>query len=438
MNRMSEHRDVTGPIGPPSPLRWFDERLARLGVTGRFAVDSVLAVVIALLTLAFYRVFMPLAVADIDLSLTAEQGWAITALGCAQSLLLCLRRVRPRLCLAAVMACQLLTVAAAPDLTTNGVAVMIAFYTVGTLVSVRFTATAAVASALASGATAAATLWVQDGDLPMLFSHLSSSLLSYAAAGFVGVYIASRRGHLALVRERAEEAIRSQRERARGAVAAERTRIARELHDVAAHHLSGMVVQAAAVERLIDRDPAAAKAGAAWIRSQGKATLDNLRQVVGLLRDSDGAGEDGNAPVPGLPALEALVEEARGLGAEVAFEREGEPVRLPPIADVSVYRIAQQALTNARQHAPGAPVRVRLSCGGRHVDLEVANGPSARAEATGRGGTGLIGMRERADLVGADFAAGPSADGGWTVRLHLPVRAEDLARDTDFETGVQT
>jgi signal transduction histidine kinase len=432
MNRMTERRDAAAP---PSPLRWFDERLARLGVTGRLGRDAVLAVAVALLTLAFYGALLPMAVSDAEISLTGPQAWAVTALGCAQALLLCLRRLRPRLCLAATMACQLLIVAAAPDLTANGFALLIAFYTVGVLMSVRFTATAAAVSALANGAVAAAALWAQDGDASMVFSHLSSSALAYIAAGFVGVYVAARRGHLALVRERAEEAIRQEHERARAAVVAERTRIARELHDVAAHHLSGMVVQAAAIERLIDRDPAAARSGAVWIRSQGKATLDNLRQVVGLLRDRDGAGEDGNAPVPGLSALEALVDEARGLGADVAFEREGETVGLPPVADIAVYRIAQQALTNARQHAPGAPVRMRLSCGGRQVGLTVANGPSSEAVPSGRTGTGLIGMRERADLVGADLAAGPSADGGWEVRLRLPVRAEDLARDTDFETG---
>lgn len=420
---------------PPSPVRWFDERLARLGVTGRLGRDAVLAVVLALVTLVFYGTLLPLAATDGEVVLTAPQVGTVTAIGCAQALLLCVRRLRPRLCLAAATACQLLVVAVAPDLSANGFALLVAFYTVGTLMSVRFTAIAAAVSALAVGAAAAAALGAQGGDAAMVFSHLSSSALSYTAAGFVGVYVASRRGHLALVRERAEEAIRAQRERARAAVAAERTRIARELHDVAAHHLSGMVVQAAAVERLIDRDAAAARSGAAWIRSQGKATLENLRQVVGLLRDSDGAGEDGNAPVPGLPAVEALVAEARGLGADVAFAREGGPVRLPPIADVAVYRIAQQALTNARQHAPGAPVRVRLSCGERQVELEVANGPAKAAAPSGRTGTGLIGMRERADLVGAAFAAGPSADGGWAVRLRLPVRAEDLARDSVFEDG---
>ncbi|WP_177154729.1 sensor histidine kinase [Glycomyces harbinensis] len=433
---MTERRDDT-ETAPLSPLRWIDERLARLGVTGRFGQDVVFAVAVAVVTFAFDIVLLPVAADDLAVTLTAAQVWTLTLAGTLQALLLCLRRVRPRLCLAAVMACQVVVTAAAPGLTANGLAVVIVFYTVGTLASVRFTVAAAAVFTLIGGATAAASLWAMGDDLAIVFGHLTSSALCYAAAGFVGIYMTSRRSYLALVNERADEAIRRQHERAQAAVVAERTRIARELHDVAAHHLSGMVVQAAAIERLIDRDPAAAKSGAAWIRSQGKATLDNLRQVVGLLRDREGADGDGNAPVPGLSALEALVDEARSLGADVAFEREGEPVRLPPLADISVYRIAQQALTNARQHAPGAPVRVRLACGERQVELAVVNGPSGKAASGGRAGTGLIGMRERADLVGGDFAAGPSADGGWTVSLHLPVRAEDLARDTEFETGVR-
>nr|BFF26361.1 hypothetical protein GCM10025732_43260 [Glycomyces mayteni] len=203
---------------------------------------------------------------------------------------------------------------------------------------------------------------------------------------------------------------------------------------MAAHHLSGMVVQAAAIERLIDRDPAAAKDGAAWIRTQGKETLANLRQVVGLLRERGDAG-DGDAPVPGLSALDALVAESRRLGDDVDFAREGEPLVLPPIADISFYRIAQQALTNARQHAPGAPVRLRLAYTDHAVELLAANGSARRAVAeAGHGGTGLVGMRERADLVGAEFAAGRVADGGWSVRLRLAVREADRERQGEAFT----
>src|SRR5690606_2354963 len=162
----------------------------------------------------------------------------------------------------------------------------------------------------------------------------------------------------------------------------------------------GMIVQASATGRLIGRDDDAARSGAAWIRPQGKATLEDLRQVLGLLRDDTTA--DPNAPAPGLAGLPAPLAAARRTGTDVAPGTRGQAPRRPPIAGLSCYRSTQQALTNVRQHAPGARVRVRLDCSPRVVRIEVVNGPAAHApaELAGGGGSGLIGMRERADLIG--------------------------------------
>ncbi|MCG5441369.1 hypothetical protein NIE79_001491 [Micromonospora sp. NIE79] len=192
-----------------------------------------------------------------------------------------------------------------------------------------------------------------------------------------------------------------------------------------------MVVQAAAVERLIDRDPAAAKAGVAWIRSQGKETLDNLRLVVGVLRGRPGhEGGDGAAPVPGLGMLDDLVRTAGNLAGPVDFVREGEQREVPPIADVALYRIAQESLSNARQHAPGAAARVVLRFEPRSVSLEVVNEPVAprRVPAARTGGVGLVGMRERAQLIGATFTAGPTEGGGWSVAATLPTNGPAASR----------
>ena len=212
--------------------------------------------------------------------------------------------------------------------------------------------------------------------------------------------MATRRSYLELVRLRAAELIRTQQATTQAAIFAERSRMARELHDVAAHHLSGLVVQAAAVERQIDSDPEAAKKGTAWIRGQGKETLDSLRLIVGVLRERPGSGhgEDAHdAPPPGLGALDGLVRTARNLGDTVELVREGRPRQLPPIADAAFYRVAQESLSNARQHAPGAPVRMAVRFAEREVSLEVANAPAVGV-ATGstrepaRQGMGLIGM----------------------------------------------
>lgn len=422
------------PAAALSPGERLDKALSRIGAARPFTRDAVLAVLVAAVTLGLYAVLARLAPSEASLQVTAAEVWAMGALAAGQGLLLCLRRVRPGLCLALVVALQIGIIAVAPQIMAQGFGPAIAAYTVGTLASARFAFTAAaVAVVLETGASVAAT-WGDAGSAVIVVNQLGSSALLYAAAAFVGAYVAARRRNRALARERAEQMLRAARERAESSVRAERTRIARELHDVAAHHLSGMVVQAAAIERLIDRDPAAAKAGAGWIRSQGKETLANLRQVVGLLRERGDA--DGDAPVPGLSALDALVEESRRLGDDIAFAREGEPLVLPPIADISLYRIAQQALTNARQHAPGARVRLRLAYLNDAVELLAANGKAQRLVAdVEHGGSGLVGMRERADLVGAEFEAGPDAAGGWSVRLRLPVREADRERTGDVFTA---
>ncbi|SDL17260.1 Signal transduction histidine kinase [Glycomyces sambucus] len=410
-----------------TPGQRLDRALSRMGAAGPFARDAVLAVAIAAVTLGLYTILVRLAPAEPSLQVTAADVWTMGALASAQGLLLCLRRVRPGLCMAAIVLLQLGIIAVAPQIMAQGLGPAIAAYTVGGLAVPRFAAAAAATAAVLETGMSAVATWGEPGAAVTVLNQLGSSALLYAAASFIGAYVATRRRNMVMARERSEQVLRAAREREESAIRAERTRIARELHDVAAHHLSGMVVQAAAVERLIERDPAAAREGAESIRMQGKETLANLRQVVGLLRERGGG--DGTAPVPGLSALDALVEEARRLGDDVSYTCEGEPLVLPPIADISLYRIAQQALTNARQHAPGAAVALRLAYKPHAVELTAVNGRARREPADlEHGGTGLVGMRERADLVGAEFTAGPVVDGGWSVRLRLPVREADRER----------
>ncbi len=193
-----------------------------------------------------------------------------------------------------------------------------------------------------------------------------------------------------------------------------------------------MVVQAGAAEKLADRDAPALAPTLGWIRRQGKETLENLRMVVGALRDpgefpGGGRGEvagESDAPVPGMAVLDRLVETERELGVEVVLERTGPDLELPPVADVMFYRVAQEALANARDHAWGAPVRVELARGEREVELRVDNDPGVEREERAKAsrGLGLIGMRERADLVGATLETGTTETGGWSVRLVLPLR----------------
>ncbi|WP_147252506.1 sensor histidine kinase [Micromonospora endolithica] len=440
---MADHPDSepapAGLPGPPRPgSRWLDERLTRLGVTGSFARDCLSAAVVTAVTFALLAPIVWLAAPGAGVDLDPALARLVVALGCGQALVLCLRRVRPLVCLGLVAGAQLVIAAVVPpELTVRGLAPLIAAYTVGVLFPARTALLLALgAAAVEAAGVVAATAVAGPGRLTPAAGQLASAALTYLGAAFVGTYVATRRRYLDLVRLRAEEAVRAQRATVRAAIGAERARMARELHDVAAHHLSAMVVQAAAVERLVDRDPAAAKAGVAWIRGQGKETLDNLRLVVGVLRGRsagrDGThptdAEEGTTPVPGLAVLDDLVRTARDLGTPVEFVARGPRREVPPIADVALYRMTQECLSNARQHAPGAPVRVVLRYLARAVTLQVTNAPVARrpepAARTG-GGVGLVGIRERAHLIGAEFDAGPTPAGGWSVTVTLPTARDD-------------
>ncbi|WP_420157229.1 sensor histidine kinase [Nocardiopsis sp. CNT-189] len=373
----------------------------------------------------------------------------LTALLAVQALVLAVRRRSPVACLAAAVAVQAgIFACTPPELDLQGPATLVAAYTCGTLLEprrlLRVAGVAGAAQGIGDLLLAGVLLPVLEGgsamppsttvteDLGRIGGALLPALFIYGGAAASGAYTATRRRYTGLVRLRAAEEAERQRERAAGAVMAERARMARELHDIAAHHLSGMVVQAGAAERLIGRDDAAAREATAWIRSQGRETLDGLRLVVGALRDpgeADGGGlPDSGAPVPGAAALDRLAGSERELGADVVLVREGDPCDLPPVADVTVYRVAREALSNARDHAPGAPVRILLRCGASRAVLQVDNGAAPGGgrppeEAAPRG-MGLIGMAERAQLIGAGLEAGPAPGGGWRVRLDIPLDRE--------------
>ncbi|GAA2674233.1 MULTISPECIES: sensor histidine kinase [Actinosynnema] len=428
---MDDHPSGAWPSGR------LDRLLTRIGVTGRFARDCLLAVVVAALSTGMLLVLFEVDLPSSTTRFSTTRKIAISALILVQALLLCLRRIAPAPLMAVMAVTQAAITIATPDAASvRGFAPFIAAITLGALLPVR---RAVVVAASAAGLEVAITLgalllgqvssmssmvmgFALEPDTPSsplaaLFGHTAASLLAFVGGVFVGNYFATQRRYAALLRLRADEAEREQQARIASAIGEERARMARELHDVAAHHLSGMVVQASAVERLIDRDPAAAKEGVVWLRGQGRETLDNLRMVVGVLR----GGEDGeDAPVPGLEVLDGLVRTAAELGARVELVREGHERPVPPIADIALYRVVQESLSNARQHAPGAPVRISLRYLPRKVELEVVNERPRQPGGGPGSGVGLIGMRERAQLIGAAFSAAPTAAGGWCVMVSLP------------------
>ena len=204
------------------------------------------------------------------------------------------------------------------------------------------------------------------------------------------------------------------------ALAEERARIARELHDVVAHAVSLMVVQAEAGPVVVGREPARAVAAFDAISATGKEALTELRRLLGVLR-TDPAGP--LAPQPGLAGLPELVSRCPEAGLPVALEVDGLPRPLPPGVDLSAYRIVQEALTNTLKHAGSARATVRVRYDDEAVEVQVRDerlGPPARSSvAASGGGNGLVGMRERVHLLGGSLTAGP-VEGGWCVVARLP------------------
>jgi signal transduction histidine kinase len=206
------------------------------------------------------------------------------------------------------------------------------------------------------------------------------------------------------------------------AIADEQARIARELHDVIAHSVSMIVVQAAAADDVFDQRPDQAREALRSIERAGRDALRELRRLLGAVRP--GVGDDDTAPQPGLNRLDELAESVRGSGLEVAVRREGEVAELPAGLDVSAYRIVQEALTNTVRHARAGRAEVTLVYAPEALELDVRDdGRAPPANGDEPGGHGLVGMRERAALLGGTLEAGPQPGGGYRVHAHLPIEA---------------
>ncbi|MFI6732219.1 sensor histidine kinase [Nonomuraea sp. NPDC050451] len=243
-------------------------------------------------------------------------------------------------------------------------------------------------------------------------------------AVMVVVSVAVLFGYNVRVRRSATARLKTEERRTREAesaqaVLAERARIARELHDVVAHHMSVIAIQAEAVPLKARGDAAQLEAGLAEIRGLSLEAIAELRQVLGVLRDQDGRVD--TAPQPGLDRLDELVSNARAAGLAVLVKRSGPLDRLPPAVGLSAYRIVQESLSNAMRHAPGSTVALDIAHRRAELRLRIANGPSAAPGAGPGSGQGLVGMRERATLLGGALDAGPGADGGFEVHATLPV-----------------
>ena len=249
----------------------------------------------------------------------------------------------------------------------------------------------------------------------------------------LGSVLASRREALEALAATADAQHRERDALVQVAVERERTAMARELHDIAAHHLSGIAVMTGAIGRQIDVDPAGAKIAVAQVREQSTAMLRDLRNLVVLLRDVDAPPEPGGqVRMETLAGIDDLVARAQESGARVSLEKVGPVAQVAasgvvgPLAQLAAYRVVQEALANAARHAPGAPCAVRLDASeeGR-VEVVVRNSRPDPGEVPGHHdpGYGLVGMHERAELTGASLRYGRTLDGGWQVALSVPTAA---------------
>ena len=351
-----------------------------------------------------------------------------------QALALLARPPRPLAVFAVVVATDVVILSTtAGELGIGALGVVIAAYTVARRVD-------GAARLVALGAAASATALI--GSAAMAASPMGSPagvVLATAAARVVVLYLlpAAAAGNMR-GRERLREALdaqersaeRERRDDADRAVWAERAALARELHDVAGHHLSGIIVGAQASAALIASDPDRAREMLGTVQDDARITLGDLRRTVGLLRDDEPEVSGRLLAAPTMAGIDRLAEAARERGQDVTTVVVGETRPLGPLAEATAYRMVQESLANAARHAPRAPCRVTVTWADDHVEVvvrneaagsaPVASGPGAGCGTRAIAGYGLAGMAERAELVGARLTTGPDRhDGGWTNRLVL-------------------
>jgi signal transduction histidine kinase len=256
------------------------------------------------------------------------------------------------------------------------------------------------------------------------FGNFAFAAVFIAGAILVGRTVAHRTRQTVHLQHRAATLERTAQAHARAAAEAaqrERARIARELHDIIAHSLSVIVVQAGAAEQVMAKDPHRAREALAAVQDTGRDALAEMAHLVGMLRED--AAEIGLAPQPGVADLPQLVEQARQNGLTVELHVEGEPRPLPPGPELSLYRIVQESLTNVRKHARAARATVQLTYAPHGIAVDVHNtGPAVPpGDGLPSGGHGLIGMRERIALYGGTLDAGKCEHGGYRVHANIPL-----------------
>ena len=380
--------------------------------------DTVIAVAVAVLGLASglggraQHEHIPLAAIPV-----------LTAMG----LVLYPRRRFPAAVLAAVAGGVVVLVVLRANLGGSFIAVLVAAYSAGVYGSRRLAigvATVAVAAVLLLGIPQA--FGVGGG---VIHAVPVPTIVAAAGAALFGLLVrnqfAARNAQLAVMAERAEWATVQREQEARRATLAERLRIARELHDIVAHHVSVIVIQAQGAQRVTAREPDRARQAMADVERTARTALEEMRRMLGLLRSPDDAEDTASLDVAhGVADIAALAERMTGAGVAVTVRTTGEPFGVPEDVGLTVYRIAQEALTNVLKHAGPARAEVHLHYGEQLEITVTDDGRGAAAVLTGTAppgaGRGTTGMRERVAVLGGTFTAGPQPGGGFRVHAVIP------------------
>ncbi|WP_433384801.1 sensor histidine kinase [Micromonospora sp. KLBMP9576] len=380
-----------------------------------------------------FDVFVAATVALFALAGTANQpgGWKASLVGTVMAAALLFRRAHPSAVAVVVAVLALVQVAAGWGPLAFDVAVLIALYSVlkyadrlrdGILAGIG----AAVGVVLAGLHTQAAIAW---------WATAIYYGLVTGAVWLVGLNVRTRRFYVLSLEERAATLEREREAEARAAVAGERTRIARELHDVVAHSMAVMIVQADGARFMLDRDPETARQAVKVVADTGRQALEEMRRLVGVLREpspADAGDEPDGARVAADPAhrrlalaeLPALLDRFRAAGLRARHAVTGEPAALPPGLELTVYRVVQEGLTNALKHAGvGAGVEVTVAHADDAVAVRVVDDGRGRPPVSPApsGGHGLVGMRERVSVYDGSLTVGPGTAGGWQIEAWLPL-----------------
>ncbi|GII23692.1 sensor histidine kinase [Planosporangium mesophilum] len=345
-------------------------------------------------------------------------SWALQA---ALVLPLVWRRKAPTavfLTIAAVAGAQWLT----DRLLAADVALLISFYTVATYATARRVLLAA--GVLELGAVLAAARFAPEGTKAWAWILISGMI---TAAGVIGTNMRTRRAYLAALEDRAARLERDRDQQAQLAVAGERARIAREMHDIVAHRISVMIALADGAGFTTRTDPDKAEEVMGRVSDTGRQALDEMRRLLGVLRDN--SPQPALAPQPAVGDLDELLDTVRATGLPTRLTVTGEPFSLPSSAQLVVYRLVQEALTNVLKHADATGAEVCLNyCPGHVLQVEVTDNGRGASGTPAPGGHGLAGMRERAAVFGGTVDAGTRAGGGWRVSTRLHLQGADVLR----------